>query len=315
MDLSTNALFVAIAFIASIASGYFLSVAVIAWRQEAAYKKSISIEEGKDKYKKSNSDQYFAERNLYGRIIDLMKRLERKNSKTFHKTRIPRVKEIEKLILLAGLKGKVSPKSFSETKKRLMLLGAVIGFVVGMVFSLELACVLLVVGAVMGSQMPKHALKNRISERACEAERHLPEMLEVMALCMRSGLSIDASISIYSKHFDTMLSHELETCRRKWSSGLELREEALRKLASTYDSVVFGRVVDTIVRSVRFGSSMAASLESDASEARSAFRSSREERIAKAPVKMMIPTGVLILPAMLIMVLGPILLEFIEGGI
>ena len=38
-----------------------------------------------------------------------------------------------------------------------------------------------------------------------------------------------------------------------------------------------------------------------------------EERVAKAPVKMMIPTGTLILPAMLLLVLGPVLLELMEG--
>ena len=38
-----------------------------------------------------------------------------------------------------------------------------------------------------------------------------------------------------------------------------------------------------------------------------------EERVAKAPVKMMLPTGTLILPAMLLLVMGPILLELAGG--
>ena len=38
-----------------------------------------------------------------------------------------------------------------------------------------------------------------------------------------------------------------------------------------------------------------------------------QEAIAKAPVKMMLPTGTLILPAMLLLVLGPVLLELMEG--
>lgn len=42
-------------------------------------------------------------------------------------------------------------------------------------------------------------------------------------------------------------------------------------------------------------------------------RAQVEERVAKAPVKMMVPTGTLILPAMLLLVLGPVLLELMEG--
>ena len=43
------------------------------------------------------------------------------------------------------------------------------------------------------------------------------------------------------------------------------------------------------------------------------IRDRLEERVAKAPVKMMVPTGVLILPAMLMLVLGPVLLELAGG--
>lgn len=219
-----------------------------------------------------------------------------------------------KMVRLAGLEGRVTPEAFAETRVRLALFGAAFGFVFGLLFSGSLAVVLALVFGVLGLQLPGYVLRSRVRQRATDAERHLPEMLDVVALGMRSGLSFDSSLRIYASHFDTLLSRELENARIQWSSGLAQREEALRALAATYDSAVFGRVVDTIAKSIRYGSSMVASLESDATEARSAYQSEREERIAKAPVKMMVPTGVLILPAMLIMVLGPVLLELMQGG-
>lgn len=215
---------------------------------------------------------------------------------------------------LAGLEGRVTPEGFAETRVRFALAGAALGVVFGLLFSMQMASVFTVAFGVIGFQLPGHVLRSRVRQRANDAERHLPEMLDVVALGMRSGLSFDSSLRIYASHFDTLLSRELENARIQWSSGLAQREEALRALAATYDSAVFGRVVDTIAKSIRYGSSMAASLESDAAEARSAYQSDREERIAKAPVKMMVPTGVLILPAMLIMVLGPVLLELMQGG-
>ena len=68
-----------------------------------------------------------------------------------------------------------------------------------------------------------------------------------------------------------------------------------------------------MIRSLHFGTSLAESLESAAQEARGDYKAKREEQVAKAPVKMMLPTGTLILPAMLLLVLGPVLLELMEG--
>ena len=61
------------------------------------------------------------------------------------------------------------------------------------------------------------------------------------------------------------------------------------------------------------GATMADNLEDAAREARSGYKARRQEAVAKAPVKMMVPTGVLILPAMLMLVLGPVLLELAGG--
>lgn len=216
---------------------------------------------------------------------------------------------------VAGLAGEVTAEGFAEARARLALLFGAIGFVVGLLFSAELAVVLALVGCYLGWRAPAQAIVGRTKWRAHETERHLPEMLNVVALGMRSGLSFDTSLKLYAEHFDTVLARELANAQQQWTSGLVRRDEALRTVAATYDSAIFARVVETIIRSIRYGSSMVQSLESDAAEARSSYQTERQERIAKAPVKMMIPTGVLILPAMLVLVMGPVLLELMGGGL
>lgn len=297
----------------AIACGYSASVIIASIHRDSVYKKSVISGDVGD----ADDDRQKIRGRLKGidaLVIDLIKKIEARSPKIGASKEKKGSEELRESIRLSGLDGQVSEGSLREASICLLAAGAIAGFVAGMVFSLELAAVLALACSVLGAWMPRHVLKSRVAKRSADAERHLPEMLDVMALCMRSGLSIDASIAIYSRHFSTTLADELECARRKWSSGLERREEALRKLAATYDSVILGRVVDTIVRCARYGSSMISSLESDAREARSAYRAVREEKIAKAPVKMMVPTGVLILPAMLIMVLGPVLLELMEGG-
>ena len=110
-----------------------------------------------------------------------------------------------------------------------------------------------------------------------------------------------------------MLADALADAHRQWSCGLASRDEALRAVAASYDSPLFERVVENVVRSLRLGATVAENLEDAAREARSGYKARKQEQVAKAPVKMMVPTGVLILPAMLILVLGPVLLELAGG--
>lgn len=215
----------------------------------------------------------------------------------------------------AGVGDSISEQGYCLARLRLCLLGAAVGALVGIVVSTELCIIGMIAGGAVGFRLPKKTLARRIEERTLQMEHHLPEMLDVIALGMRSGLSFDSSIKLYTSHFKTYLAREFANAQRQWSSGLEYRDEGLRKIAASYESQIFKRVIETIIRSVRFGSSMVESLEEQSAEARVAYRTRREEQVAKAPVKMMIPTGTLILPAMLIMVIGPVLLELMGGGL
>ena len=211
----------------------------------------------------------------------------------------------------AGLEQAVSPEGFCEASMRLACAGGLAGALVGSVLSTELA----VLGAVVagGAAAMPRAVKRAQRERADGLESDLSEMLEVVALGLRSGLSFDRGFALYGSHFDSDLARACVGAQHAWSLGLTNREDALRDLAASYDSPLFARVVENMVRSLRFGSSLAEGLESAAAEARAVHRAQVEERVAKAPVKMMVPTGTLILPAMLLLVLGPVLLELMEG--
>lgn len=221
----------------------------------------------------------------------------------------------EKVVAGAGLADSVTEAAFCETRFRMCALLAVVGALMGCVFSGMFAVVLGIVGAILGWRAPKDAVKRFKDRRTQEMESRLPEMLGVLALGMRSGLSFDAALRLYCAHMDCELARELEVAQKLWMSGLEERDRALRRLASSYGSPVFDRVTETWVRSLRFGTSMVEGLECEGRQARAAYRSKREEQISKAPVKMMVPTGTLILPAMLVLVLGPVLLELMNGGV
>lgn len=217
------------------------------------------------------------------------------------------------LVKRAGLEGRVDEDGLRAARLRLAGMGAAAGAVVGAVISLEMGLLLAAVAAAAGLYAPTWALRRLERERALELERSLPEMLEVVALGLRSGLSFDRSFQLYSMHFPSSFARSCASAQKSWSLGLRTRDEALRELAQSYRSDQLERTAERIVRSLRFGSALAPDLEAAVAEARARRRSQVEERVAKAPVKMMVPTGALILPAMLILILGPILLELMQG--
>lgn len=215
--------------------------------------------------------------------------------------------------IAAGCSKDITVSAFCETRVRLMIAGAVAGALVGIVFSLELAALLAVLGTFLARSLPMRSVKAAAQRRSVEAERHLSEMLEVVALGLRSGLTFDRSFALYGSHFDNEFARSCTKAYRSWALGLISREEALRDFAASYDCDQLSRIVDSVVRSLQLGSVLADILEDAAAQSRETYRTALAERVAKAPVKMMLPTGTLVLPAMLLLVLGPILLELASG--
>ncbi|MGI6105814.1 MAG: type II secretion system F family protein [Raoultibacter sp.] len=221
--------------------------------------------------------------------------------------------KFDKDVLKAGLEGKVTRLGYCHARALLCIGGALVCALFGAVFSTELLVVGVLMGAFMGWRMPAWAVKRQIELRKRDLEDHLSEMLEVISLGLRSGLSFDQSFELYHEHFQTSLGTHAASVQRTWQLGLSNREDALRSFAQAYDSSMFSRVIENVIRSLRFGSSLAESFDSAALEARLIHKAHREEEVAKAPVKMLVPTAALILPAMLLLVLGPVLLEMMQG--
>ena len=171
----------------------------------------------------------------------------------------------------AGLGGALSPAGYGEARVRLMLGGAVLGGAVGLTATTELAALLAVIGAAAGWRALPWAVNRRSCRRAEAMECDLSEMLDVVALGMRGGMSFDRSLDLYTGYFRTQLADAFRSAQRQWACGLASRPEALREVADSYASPLLARVIENIVRSLRFGATMADNLEDAAREARSGY--------------------------------------------
>ena len=264
-------------------------------------------------------DEEYSGKNLEAKALAQMKRssFEKISSDKLGKLvyKIDKLFSKSKEIELAGLKNSITGFGLALTRIQFAILGGGLLALVGCVFSIELMLAGLLFGIILGISYPSTFLKKRIERRSEELEKHLPEMLEILSIGMRSGLSFDRALEIYCLKFNTSLSHEFANAQKLWMSGIKSRDCALRDITKGYESMVFSRTIEALIRNLRLGTSVASSLLSASKEARANYQARREEAVRKAPIKMMIPTGTLILPAMLLLIMGPVMLELTGGGV
>ena len=307
---------VAVACIAAALSGFFLAIVAQGRRDSRLRKraaKSMVAREGKGG---AGAGEDRRTETFLGRV--LQSALRSSHPAWLYRLSSFRLWEIgladsRRMLAQAGLSESIGSKGMRIARIQGTCIGAVAGALCGAILSVELCIFLGVMGAAGGFFWVPFELRRLAAERTADMERHLSEMVEVVVLGLRSGLSFERSFRLYPQYFDTELGGAMRRVEGRWEVGLVSREESLRALEREYDSVLLSRVVGSMIRSLRFGTSIADSLESVSVEARESHRARMEERVAKVAVKMMLPVGTLILPAMLLLVLGPVLLELIEG--
>lgn len=157
------------------------------------------------------------------------------------------------------------------------------------------------------------ALARRGREGAVRADEQarcldeLPELMDVVALGLSAGVSFDAALAIYCERYRTMLAGLLGEAMQSWRLGMSSRRDALAALAARLQVGAFSAFCETVTESIDLGAPLAKTLVRQAETVRSQRWASVEEQIETAPVKMLVPTGALILPAMLLSVMGPLL--------
>lgn len=318
MKIYFNILFLCLSFIFAFVLGYLLCNYLRTWCKKVSQDKYRRAAAGLDNNLINNK---FNCEGFARKILEYMIKISYaistvnsgvKISKKFIKSEKLNNKN-SKLKLMANLPSSFNNYALRETQFRLAFILSLLFALLGSVFSYLLMVIMFVLGIFAGIYLPIWAMKQEKNVRLNNLEKYLPEMLDVICLGLRSGLTFDRSLMIYTSHFKNNFSKEWEFAHNKWAGGICLREDALRDLAKTYESNELSRTIENIVRALRFGSSLVESLEESAHKSRIYYKTKQEEIVAKAPVKMMIPTGTLILPAMLMLVLGPVLLELVNG--
>lgn len=133
------------------------------------------------------------------------------------------------------------------------------------------------------------------------------EMVDIVRLGLSAGLSFDAALGLYCEGRDGPLSSRMAEARLSWQTGVMPREEALMAAARGTGLRAMEGFAVAVGQALRLGAPLADTLERQGREMRAAHRAEVERQIERAPVKLLIPTGTLILPALLVSIIGPLL--------
>lgn len=152
--------------------------------------------------------------------------------------------------------------------------------------------------------VPDAWLDSKIERRRHDIVRSLPDMLDMLTISVEAGLGFDAALSKLVRSSTGPLAEEFGRALQEVQAGTS-RKEALRHMAKRADVPELATFTSAIVQADIFGISVAQVLRTQAGEMRLRRRQRAEETAQKAPVKIVIPLVVCVLPATIIVVAGP----------
>lgn len=218
---------------------------------------------------------------------------------------------LRSLFLQAGFRGEHALTAFLGFK----ILGAAILTAAGILWrylapptSSALVPVLFVVSlALLGWYLPDIVLQLRIAHRKELLLDGFPDALDLMVVCVESGMGLDAAVTRVGEEIrlsSPVVSEEFRLLSLELRAG-KMRQDALRALAMRTGLEEFISLASLLIQTDRFGTSVAQALRVHADSVRVKRALRAEEIAAKLPVKLVLPLVFFIFPSIFVVILGP----------
>jgi tight adherence protein C len=168
-----------------------------------------------------------------------------------------------------------------------------------------------IAAAYVGMQLPLVLLKNKITRRQLSIKRAFPDTLDLLLICVESGMSIEAAFRKVSNEVGTQsvaLAEEL-TLTTAELSYLPDRRQAYENLAKRTDLDGVKSVCMALQQSERYGTPLATMLRVMAQENRDMRMSEAEKKAAGLPPKLTVPMILFFLPVLFVVILGPAVIK------
>jgi tight adherence protein C len=216
---------------------------------------------------------------------------------------------------LAGLEGALPPETLARARAGAAALGGLVGLLIGLLAGRSGFVVLpvLVAGGFLG---PERWLQARARTRRRAIVRELPDLLDLLSICVESGMALDPALRMAAARLPGTLSRELRATLGELALGTP-RREAYRALAERCGAPEVGQVVAALLQAEELGAPLAGALEGQARSLRAARRQAARDRAAGAAPRIQLVVALIMVPGALLLVLGVLIIQLAEqvGGV
>ena len=210
----------------------------------------------------------------------------------------------------SGSRGSVALAAMLTRKIMFAVIGAIVGFFI-LADSGVLGIVAVVALTALGYFVPDLLLVSEIQKRDDGVELGLPDAIDLLNLCVESGLSFENAISRVSLSLSGPVAEEFGALMAEIQLG-KSRVEAMSDLADATRSKSLRRFLSALLQVDRLGVPISNVLAEQAREMRAVRKDRAREQGQKVTIKILMPLMVCFLPAMFIIVLGPALFQLVK---
>lgn len=171
---------------------------------------------------------------------------------------------------------------------------------------------MLVMLVLLGLTFPSLVLKSSEKKRKDEILKSLPDILDLISVSVEAGLGFDGALQKVTEKYQGPLTDEFGKVLQELNMG-KMRREALRDMANRVDVEDVTTFLGSIIQADQLGVSITNVLRLQSKQVRANRRMRAEEKSQKAPIKILVPLLVCIFPTILIVLMGPAMIQLMEN--
>ena len=216
----------------------------------------------------------------------------------------------------AGIRNEDANLIYFGAKTILPLLFAGLAFIALRTFDQPSMTVLFYVlfFAMVGCYLPNIVLHFIVKSRQREIFENFPDAADLMLVCVEAGLGLDAGLTKVAEEIQlksVALAEELHLTNLEIRAG-GTREKSLKNLASRTGVEEIDTFAVMLTQADKFGTSIGESLRVFSDDLRHKRQVRAEESAAKIPTKMLFPLVVCVFPAIIMVIMGPAIIQVIR---
>ncbi len=227
-------------------------------------------------------------------------------------------KDLRLQLARAGRRGQKAVVNFVFTRVAMPLILLIVSLFYASTALVEKPVVMrlgaVLLATAVGNYLPLILLRNAITKRQQKLQRAYPDALDLIVICVESGMSIEAA---FAKVTEQMIDGAPEIAEEFGLATAELafltdRRQAFDNLAERTGLPAFKSLSTTLQQSEKYGTPVAVGLRVLAKESRETRMAAAEKKAAALPPKLTVPMILFFLPVLFIVIGGPAVIQIID---